>query len=223
MGSRLYVKQLLKEIYNVLKSYSATRLHWKNPQLSQKLPSLPSNLPQGNYIKIRKFLRKFLENQEYKICSKNFCLNFDFRNGHYDIAKLLLDNGANVNGSDPFSTPIDLAIEKGHDTIVQLLLERNTTITNYMLFSVISLLSDDLTLIYKPEFVSKINKKSIFLVKLNFIGKVNVKNETELSDLLLNKILPKYKRIAMLLVNKGLYMDEFASDLELRKLEYLLS
>lgn len=55
-----------------------------------------------------------------------------YREGHFEATELLLDHGANLNipsGSND-DTPLTLACWKGHDDVVTLLLERQSSINH---------------------------------------------------------------------------------------------
>ncbi len=55
-----------------------------------------------------------------------------FREGHYEATQLLLDSGAEINvpsGSND-DTPLTLACWKGHENVVQLLVERNSNVNH---------------------------------------------------------------------------------------------
>jgi len=82
--------------------------------------------PKGARRKITIFFSKFLGSEYVDVNAEKYdCtpLYVACKNGHLEIAKLLLDKGAKVNEARDYYTPLIAACENGHLDVVRLLLE----------------------------------------------------------------------------------------------------
>ncbi|QGA15961.1 hypothetical protein EYB26_003628 [Talaromyces marneffei] len=50
------------------------------------------------------------------------------KNGHEAVVKLLIDNGADLNASDPYGTPLSHASKNGHEAVVKLLIDNGADV-----------------------------------------------------------------------------------------------
>jgi ankyrin repeat protein len=91
-------------------------------------PVLVLAVKQGNLAMVETLIRS---GADANIAGENPLL-WAARNGREDIARLLLDKGANVNqGDQAFKTPLAYAKEAGHATIANLLSARGGTMKDY--------------------------------------------------------------------------------------------
>ncbi|CRF34539.1 Conserved hypothetical membrane protein [Brachyspira suanatina] len=113
---KLFKLFILFTIFNLSYLYSEDRLNY---QLYEACES-------GDIKKIRELIRKGVNVNEKSDFIEDTALLIASRKGSFDIVKLLIENGADVN----LNTPIRDAIMNGHYDIVKLLMENKAEYSN---------------------------------------------------------------------------------------------
>lgn len=113
---KLFKLFILFSVFNLSYLYCEDRLNY---QLYEACKS-------GDIKTVRKLIRRGVNVNEKSDFIEDTALLIASRNGYFDIVKLLIENGADVN----LNTPIKNAIMNGHYDIVKLLMDNNAEYSN---------------------------------------------------------------------------------------------